>query len=68
VVDGVTGLLSAPEALGATMVRLLRDHRERSVLASAALGRARTLTWDTTAAGVAQVLADEVRQHHKAHC
>lgn len=68
VVDGVTGLLAAPEALGATMVRLLRDHRERSVLGDAALERARTLTWDATAAGVARVLADEVRQHQGAHC
>jgi glycosyltransferase involved in cell wall biosynthesis len=68
VVNGVTGLLVEPNALGETMVRLLRDHRERAALASAALARARTLTWDATAAGVAQVLLDEVRRHHGDHC
>lgn len=59
VIDGKTGLLAAPERLGETLRAVLIDHRLRSELALAATQRARTLTWERTAAGVLAVLHGE---------
>ncbi len=55
VIDGVTGILAAPEDLGAVMARVLADRAERERLGAAALARARTLTWDASALGVLRV-------------
>jgi glycosyltransferase involved in cell wall biosynthesis len=60
VVDGETGLLAPPERLGAALAGVLRDPALRHRLGNAALQRARTLTWERTAAGVLAVLRGEV--------
>lgn len=59
VVDGVTGLLAEPAALGAAIARVLSDHGLRHRLGRAARARIATMTWDATAAGV-------LRQLHRA--
>jgi len=56
VVDGVTGVLVAPEGLGAALVDVLTDPQRRSWLAAAAQARAATLTWDASALGTLRVL------------
>jgi glycosyltransferase involved in cell wall biosynthesis len=56
VVDGVTGILAAPDQLGAELARVLLDDGLRLRLSQAALERARTLTWDASALGIIQVL------------
>jgi glycosyltransferase involved in cell wall biosynthesis len=61
VVDGVTGVLAPLERLGETMADVLLDHDRRSALASAALARAHTLTWEASARGILAVLHDQVR-------
>jgi glycosyltransferase involved in cell wall biosynthesis len=61
VVDGVTGVLAAPEELGDRLVTVLTDDALRAGLATAALARARTLTWDRSARGITEVLLAEVR-------
>ena len=63
VVDGVTGLLAAPDALAPALVRVLTDHDLRERLGAAANRRVRTMTWDATAAGVAGVLRRAVVAH-----
>jgi len=60
VVEGVTGLLVEPSALGATIISTLTDDRHRSELATAALGRARLLTWDASTLGITEALHREV--------
>lgn len=66
VVDGTTGVLVRPDRLGDTIADLLIDERRREQFASAALARARTLTWDASALGVTRVLHEAVleRQGH----
>lgn len=56
VVAGVTGVLAPLEQLGDALADVLSDDRVRSELATAALERARTLTWDASATGVLAVL------------
>jgi glycosyltransferase involved in cell wall biosynthesis len=56
VVDGVTGVLAAPNHLGDALVRVLGDDALRLRLGQAALERARTLTWDASARGIIEVL------------
>ena len=63
VIDGVTGVLAPPERLGTTIADVLLDVERRSRLATAALARARSLTWDASALGVTRVLHDAVREH-----
>ena len=63
VVDGVTGVLAPPERLAATIADVLLDERRRSQLATAALARARSLTWDASALGVTRVLHTAVCEH-----
>jgi len=60
VVAGVTGVLVEPPLLAATIADVLADDRRRHDLASAALTRARTLTWDASALGITSCLHDEV--------
>lgn len=61
VVDGETGLLVEPSALGQTIARLLSDHTLRQRLGTAAERRARTLTWDASALGIARSFRDVVQ-------
>ena len=56
VVDGVTGMLAAPDQLGDELARVLLDDALRLRLGQAALERARTLTWDASALGIIRVL------------
>jgi glycosyltransferase involved in cell wall biosynthesis len=60
VVDGETGVLAAPDRLGEALAGVLLDDDRRGRLAIAALSRARTLTWERTAAGILRVLHGEV--------
>jgi len=60
VVDGVTGLLAPLDRLGETMARVLLDHDLRARLGDAALARARTLTWESSARGVLEQLHAQV--------
>jgi glycosyltransferase involved in cell wall biosynthesis len=60
VLAGETGLLAPPERLGEALTTMLADHALRRRLGAAALARARTLSWDTTARGVLEVLHGEV--------
>jgi len=63
VVDGVTGLLARPDELGGAMATVLLDHDLRTRLGEAAHARARTLTWDASALGVARQLRTVVRRN-----
>ncbi|MEO6122258.1 MAG: glycosyltransferase family 4 protein [Ilumatobacteraceae bacterium] len=60
VVNGVTGVLADLEQLGDTIADVLEQHERRATLASAALTRARSLTWDKSALGVIKGLHHEV--------
>jgi glycosyltransferase involved in cell wall biosynthesis len=60
VVDGVTGVLAPLERLGDALADVLLDHELRGRLGDAALARARTLTWESSARGVLQALHDQV--------
>jgi glycosyltransferase involved in cell wall biosynthesis len=60
VVDGVTGVLAPLEQLGTVLADVLLDDDRRSLLAEAALARARTLTWENSARGVLAALHAEV--------
>jgi len=62
VAPGITGVLAAPERLGAEIDLVLRDPALRHRLGSAALARAAAFTWEATAAGTLAVLADEARR------
>ena len=61
VIDGVTGVLAPLEHLAETMADVLLDDARRAELASAALARARTLTWDASAQGILAALLGQVR-------
>jgi glycosyltransferase involved in cell wall biosynthesis len=62
---GETGLLVPPAALGATIADVLLDRELRERLATGALRRARTLTWDSSALGLTEALRSEViRSQH----
>ena len=56
VVDGTTGILAPESELGAALARVLGDDDLRRRLGTAALARARTLTWEASARGVLAVL------------
>jgi glycosyltransferase involved in cell wall biosynthesis len=55
VVDGHTGVLASPEALGRALAGVLGDDAWRAALGRAALARARTLTWDASSLGILRV-------------
>jgi glycosyltransferase involved in cell wall biosynthesis len=61
VVDGVTGILteSSAESLGDAIERVVVDDELRDLLSTGAVERASRLTWDATAFGIMQALADE---------
>jgi glycosyltransferase involved in cell wall biosynthesis len=56
VVDGVTGLLVEPAELGDAIATVLLDDELRVRLGESAHARARTLTWDASALGIATEL------------
>jgi glycosyltransferase involved in cell wall biosynthesis len=60
VVDGTTGILAPEAELGRAVAGILDDHDGRTGLQSAALARARTLTWDASALGLTRCLHAEV--------
>jgi glycosyltransferase involved in cell wall biosynthesis len=60
VVDGTTGVLVPLERLGDALADLLLDDSRRTALGDAALARARTLTWESSARGVLQALHSQV--------
>lgn len=60
VLDGETGVLAPPTELGRALADLLTDHPRRDRLATNALARARTLTWEASARGILSVLHAEV--------
>jgi len=60
VLDGVTGVLAAPDDLASALIRVLTDAELRASLAHAARDRAARLTWDASAYGVLEGLADVV--------
>ena len=62
VVDGVTGVLVPPDRLGDALADLLIDHERRERMRAAGLARAATLTWESSATGLLDVLARVVRQ------
>jgi glycosyltransferase involved in cell wall biosynthesis len=62
VVDGVTGVLVPLPRLAETMADVLLDDERRNQLASAALVRAQSLTWDASAQGILAALLGQVRR------
>ncbi len=60
VIDGVTGILVPLEKLGDTIADVLLNEPRRVALAEAALQRARTLTWESSAQGVLAALHGQV--------
>ena len=67
VVHGETGLLAQPGELGTTIAELLTDDTLRARLGAAAERRARSLTWDTSALGIARHFRDVVLAHRARH-
>jgi glycosyltransferase involved in cell wall biosynthesis len=64
--DGTSGLLASDEhALADGIAAVLSDPDLRSRLSQGALARAAELTWDATALGTLQVLADEARHRSR---
>lgn len=64
VVDGVTGILAPVETLGDAVAELLTDNAARERMGQAALARAHTLTWDSSALGVIRALHTETVRRH----
>ena len=64
VVDGVTGVLAPVESLGDAIAAVLGDDASREQMGKAALARAQTLTWDSSAVGVIKALHGEVLRKH----
>jgi glycosyltransferase involved in cell wall biosynthesis len=62
VIDGVTGVLTPIESLGERIADLLLDDNRRATLGAQALARARSLSWDSAAAGLLAALRDEARR------
>lgn len=60
VLDGVSGVLTAPDRLGATIADVLADEARLGALRAGALERASRLTWDASALGVTHALHGEV--------
>lgn len=59
VADGRTGVLAAPDELGAAIGRVVADPDLRARLHAGALAHAATFTWEATAAATLTVLADD---------
>jgi glycosyltransferase involved in cell wall biosynthesis len=62
VIDGKSGLLVDAPELGGAIARVLEDEALRRELAEGALAHARGLTWEATARGTLQALADDARR------
>jgi glycosyltransferase involved in cell wall biosynthesis len=56
VIAGATGELVSEDRLGSTIADVLTDHAWRARLGTAALDRARSLSWDASALGLLHVL------------
>lgn len=65
VVNGTTGLLAPPAGLGLALADLLIDHDRRAALRRAGLARAATLTWESSARGLLEVLLRTARSHRR---
>jgi glycosyltransferase involved in cell wall biosynthesis len=66
VTDGVTGLLADdPPGLTPLLRRFLADAGLRDRLAQGALARAAALTWDRTALGIMEVLAEQAARRRR---
>jgi glycosyltransferase involved in cell wall biosynthesis len=63
VVDGRTGVLATPAALGDALASVLIDADLRTRMGEAARAHALTLTWDASALGVLRVFCRVVRTH-----
>ena len=59
VADGRSGMLAAPDQLGATIGRVVADPDLRARLHAGALAHAAAFTWEATAAATLTVLADD---------
>ena len=59
VADGRSGVLAAPDELGAAIGRVVADPDLRARLHAGALAHAATFTWEATAAATLTVLADD---------
>ena len=62
VIDGKSGLLVDVPELGGAIARVVEDVALRRELAEGALAHARGLTWEATARGTLQALADDARR------
>lgn len=60
-----SGVLTAPEALGATIVDVLTDEHRLERLRTGALEWAASLSWDASALGLTEALRDEVVAHRR---
>lgn len=60
VIDGVSGVLAIPDALGTTIASVLADPDRLRTLRDGALRWAATLTWDASALGITRALHSEV--------
>lgn len=65
VVDGVTGLLAPPDELHVALRQVLTDDALRTRLAEGALAHAGRFTWEATAIGTLQALADEAMRRRR---
>lgn len=63
-IDGETGLLvDGRDEMASALDRLLSDHDLRTSMSHAARARAERLTWEATALGTFEVLAETARRH-----
>lgn len=58
--DGISGVLTAPDALGTALADVLNDPARLDRLRDGALTWASTLTWDASALGITKALHSEV--------
>jgi hypothetical protein len=56
--------LAPLDRLGTTIADVLLDVQHRGNLATAALARAKTLTWEASARGILAALQTQVRRHN----
>ncbi len=64
--DGKYGILAEPEALGATLIKLLQDASERSRYRQSGLERARDFSWERIVDQYERVYAETARKRGRA--